>query len=296
MSGIMNAAANKSSPIGRLFPVLLVLAGLIGLYYLYQYLFGPKSTNAYTLISGTQSANIDPSKPITITSDKLPIIYEGGEFTISTWIYVTNWSYRTGFNKSIISVGGPNFDTIRVYLGGNKPKLSVRLQTKDMSGAMNAVPSGATAINVNLGATKSQVPVESLDKGTQNATFGILQTDSGLLDGSPLCDLPEIDLQRWVCITVSVNGRTVDVYMDGKLARSCVLPSFFKVDAGGYSANLLAYGGFGGQIATTTMYDSALNPEVVYKNYMAGPQPITNIGQWFSSFFAPGVSVSLTTK
>ena len=292
----MNAAANKSSPIGRLVPVLLVLAGLIGLYYLYQYLFGPKSTNAYTLISGTQSANIDPSKPITITSDKLPIIYEGGEFTISTWIYVTNWSYRTGFNKSIVSVGGPNFDTIRVYLGGNKPKLSVRLQTKDMSGAMNAVPSGATAINVNLGATKSQVPVESLDKGTQNATFGILQTDSGLLDGSPLCDLPEIDLQRWVCITVSVNGRTVDVYMDGKLARSCVLPSFFKVDAGGYSANLLAYGGFGGQIATTTMYDSALNPEVVYKNYMAGPQPITNIGQWFSSFFAPGVSISVTTK
>lgn len=296
MSGIMNAAANKSSPIGRLVPMLLVLAGLIGLYYLYQYLFGPKSTNAYTLISGTQSANIDPSKPITITSDKLPIIYEGGEFTISTWIYVTNWSYRTGFNKSIISVGGPNFDTIRVYLGGNKPKLSVRLQTKDMSGAMNAVPSGATAINVNLGATKSQVPVESLDKGTQNATFGILQTDSGLLDGSPLCDLPEIDLQRWVNITVSVNGRTVDVYMDGKLARSCVLPSFFKVDAGGYSANLLAYGGFGGQIATTTMYDSALNPEVVYKNYMAGPQPITNIGQWFSSFFAPGVSISVTTK
>jgi len=296
MSGIMNAASNKSSPIGRLVPVLLVLAGLIGLYYLYQYLFGPKSTNAYTLISGTQSANIDPSKPITITSDKLPIIYEGGEFTISTWIYVTNWSYRTGFNKSIVSVGGPNFDTIRVYLGGNKPKLSVRLQTKDMSGAMNAVPSGATAINVNLGATKSQVPVESLDKGTQNATFGILQTDSGLLDGSPLCDLPEIDLQRWVCITVSVNGRTVDVYMDGKLARSCVLPSFFKVDAGGYSANLLAYGGFGGQIATTTMYDSALNPEVVYKNYMAGPQPITNIGQWFSSFFAPGVSVSVSTK
>uniref|UniRef100_A0A6C0DUQ8 Lectin/glucanase superfamily protein n=1 Tax=viral metagenome TaxID=1070528 RepID=A0A6C0DUQ8_9ZZZZ len=296
MSGIMNAAANKSSPIGRLVPMLLVLAGLIGLYYLYQYLFGPKSTNAYTLISGTQNANIDPSKPITITSDKLPIIYEGGEFTISTWIYVTNWSYRTGFNKSIISVGGPNFDTIRVYLGGNKPKLSVRLQTKDMSGAMNAVPSGATAINVNLGATKSQVPVESLDKGTQNATFGILQTDSGLLDGSPLCDLPEIDLQRWVNITVSVNGRTVDVYMDGKLARSCVLPSFFKVDAGGYSANLLAYGGFGGQIATTTMYDSALNPEVVYKNYMAGPQPITNIGQWFSSFFAPGVSISVTTK
>lgn len=295
----MNTAAN-SSPVGRVVPVLLVFAGLVGLYYLYQYLFGPKSTNTYTLISATQNAHIDPSKPITITSDKLPVIYEGGEFSISTWIYITNWSYRTGFNKSIISVGGPNFDTIRIYLGGNKPKLSVRLQTKDASGTMNTVPSGATAINVNIGASNitsnSQVPIESLDKGTQNATFSILQTDSGLLDGSPLCDLPEIDLQRWVNITVSVNGRTVDVYMDGKLARSCVLPSFYKVDAGGYSANLLAYGGFGGQISTTTMYDSALNPETVYKNYMAGPEPITNIGQWFSSFFAPGVNVSITSK
>ncbi len=44
------------------------------------------------------------------------------------------------------------------------------------------------------------------------------------------------------------------------------------------------------------MYDAALNPEAVYKNYMAGPEPITNIGQWFSSFFAPGVSISVKSK
>jgi len=296
----MNATANNSSPIGRMIPVLIVFAGLIGLYYLYQYLFGPKSTNAFALISGKQNANIDPSKPITITSNNLATLYEGGEFTISTWIYITNWSYRAGFNKPILSIGGPNFDTIRMYLGGVKPKLSVRFQTKDASGINNSVPTGANAMNISIGSSQasqaSQVPTESLDKATMNATFGILQTDSGLLDSSPLCDLPELDLQRWVCVTVAANGKTVDVYMDGKLARSCVLPSFFKVDAGGYSANLLAYGGFGGQIATTTMYDTALNPEEVYKNYMAGPEPITSIGQLFSTFFSPGVSVSIKSK
>lgn len=290
-------AANNSSPVGRLIPVLLVFFGLIGLYYLYQYLFGPKSTNAYSLISKTQAANVDPSQPIIVTSDKLATLYEGGEFTVSTWIYITNWSYRAGMNKSILTIGGPNFDTIRIYLGGTKPTLNVRLQTKDSSGTQNAIPTGASA-SANLGATPmgSQVPVESLEKATQNAVFNILQTDSGLLDSSPLCDLPAVDLQRWINITVAVNGKTVDVYMDGKLARSCVLPSFFKVDAGGYSAYLLSYGGFGGQIANTTMYDAALNPEQVYKNYMAGPEPITNIGQWFSSFFSPGVSVQVTTK
>jgi hypothetical protein len=303
----MNASNNSSSPVGRIIPVLLIFAGLVGLYYLYQYLFGPQSVSSYILVSQSQSANIDPAKPITITSDKLPNIYEGGEFTVSTWVYITNWSYRAGFNKSILSVGGPNFDTIRIYLGGNTPKLSVRLQTKDASGVNNTIPTGATSgaptggapMGAGAGASlgsNTQVTSDSLDKGTMNATFGILQTDSGMLDSSPLCDLPEVDLQRWVNITVAVNGKTVDVYLDGKLSRSCVLPSFFKVDAGGYSANLLAYGGFGGQIATTTMYDAALNPEQVYKNYMAGPLPITNIGQWFASFFSPGVSVSVSTK
>lgn len=298
--------AANSSPVGRIIPVIIIVIGLIALYYLYQYLFGPKGTNAYTLISKTQSALVDPSKPIIITSDKLPNIYEGGEFTISTWIYVNNWSYRQGFNKSIISIGGPNFDTIRVYLGGTKPSLSVRLQTRDVSGVNNAVPTGASASSSTAGSgamnpnatplnSSAQAPSESLAKATQNATFNILQTDSGLLDSSPLCDLPEIDLQRWVCITVAVNGKTVDVYYDGKLARSCVIPSLFKVDSGGYSAYLLAYGGFGGELSTTTMYDAALNPEQVYKNYMAGPQPITNFVSWLWSFFTPGVKISVSS-
>lgn len=277
-------ASNSSSPLGKLIPVLLVFAGLVGLYYLYQYLFGPKASNSFSLISGSQKAHNDPSKPLTITEDKLPQLYEGGEFTISTWIYIHNWSYRTGFNKSILNIGGPNFDTIRVYLGGNKPSLHVRLQTREKGGVLSSVPTNS-----------NQAPSESLDKTTQNATFNILQTGSGLLDGSPLCDLPDIDIQRWVNITIAVNSKTVDVYLDGKLSRSCVLPSFYKVDVGGYSANLLAYGGFGGEIATTMMWDTALNPEAVYRNYMAGPVPITNIFSWLASFFAPGVNVSVST-
>ena len=286
----MEVANNSSSPVGKLIPILIVFFGILGLYYLYQYLFGLKTANSYTLLSGTQNASVDPSQPIVVTSDKLPALYEGGEFTISTWIYINNWSYRAGLNKSIMNIGGPNFDTIRMYLGGNKPTLSVRLQTRDKHNTSSTVPSNSS------NQTQTQVPIESLDKGTQNAVFNILQTDSGLLDSSPLCDLPEIELQRWVNITIAVNGKTVDVYMDGRLARSCVLPSFYKVDAGGYSAYLLAYGGFGGQISTTTMYDVALNPEQVYKNYMAGPEPATGIWQWFSSTFAPGVSVSVKTS
>jgi hypothetical protein len=281
---------NSSSPIARLIPVLIFFAGLLGLYYLYQYLFGATTGNRYNLLTTTQSATVDSTKPITITSDKLPTIFEGGEFTVSTWIYVNNWSYRSGFNKSIINVGGPNFDTIRIYLGGNKPKVSVRLHSREKSGTntVSATPSTASA------PTPSTAQGESLDKAMLNGTFNVLQTDSGLLDSSPICDLPEINLQRWVNIVVAVNGKTVDSYLDGKLVRSCVLPNNFKVDAGGYSANILSYGGFGGQIANTSMFDAALNPEAIYKNYMAGPEPITTIVGWFAHFFEPRISNTIT--
>jgi len=247
----MSSANN--SPVMSMIPYLIVFLGLIGLYYLYQYLFGSHTGNAFPLLTANQSAITDPSAPIIIASTQLPGLFEGGEFTISSWIYVNNWSYHVNMNKPIVLIGGPNFDTLRMYIGATKPTLKVRFHTKDTS------------------TTTTSTNTEALPKATRNAIFNTPQTDSGLLDVSTICDLPEIDLQRWVNLTVAVNGRTVDVYVDGKLARSCVLPANFKVDSGGYSAALLPFGGFGGQISTTTMYDAALNPEAVYKNYMVGP-------------------------
>jgi len=281
----MDNQNNSGSPVARLIPVIIFAVGLMGIYYLFQFLFGPKTANQYVLLSETKPADVDPSKPIMVTSDQLPSLYEGGEFTVSTWIYVSNWNHRAGRNKSIFRLGGPSFDTIRIYLGGRKPKVHVRIQTKEVGSALQVVPSNPNQPNE-----------ESLTATTLQTVFDSIQTDSGLLDSSPMCDLPEIDLQRWVNLTVTVNGRTVDVYMDGKLARSCVLPSFYKVDAGGQSAYLLSYGGFGGQIAFTSMYDSALNPEAVYKNYIAGPEPITSFGDWFRSMFKFGINVSVNSK
>ena len=243
--------ANNSSPVLRMIPYLIFFAGLIGLYYLYQYLFGAQTGNSFPLLTVNRSAIVDSAAPITISSKDLPGIFEGGEFTISTWFYVSNWSHRMNMNKAILIIGGPNFDTIRIYLGATKPTLKVRFHTKE------------------TGTGGSQT--EALPKATRNVVFTTTQTDSGLLDVSTICDLPEVDLQRWVNLTVAVNGKTVDMYLDGKLSRSCVLPASFKVDSGGYSAVLLPFGGFGGQMSTTMMYDAALNPESVYKNYMLGP-------------------------
>jgi hypothetical protein len=274
-------ANNSSSPGAQIIPILILVAALIGLYYLYQYLFGPKTNNSYPLITKKQDAHVDPA--ITIGSDKLPPLFEGGEFTVSTWIYIGDWSYQGGYYKHLLSIGGASFQTITIYLGARKPQLAVRLHY-----ASDQYLGAAATKDPSVGSSSDQ---KSFFRPTNQAPM-----DSGLLDGQPMCDLPEIDLQRWVNLTVAVNGRTVDVYLDGKLSRSCVLPAPFNVDSNGYSAKLLNYGGFGGKISSTTMYDSALNPEMVYKNYMAGPEPITSFTDWISSFFAPGVSISVSSN
>ena len=293
----MESNGNNSSPIARMIPVFIIFLGLLGLYYLYQYLFGPKVNNSYTLIGATQNAQVD--KDITFTSTQLAPLYEGGEFTISTWIYISNWSHRAGLNKSIIRIGGNSFDTIRVYLGANTPKLYVRLHTREkdtVSGAGSVTPpatGSTTGSTASAAVPTTSLQPEDLGVGTRDTLFTNRQTESGLLDNMHTCDIPELSLQRWVNISIAVNGKTVDVYIDGKLSRSCVLSTPFKVDAG-YNASLLGYGGFGGQISTTMMYDTALNPEEVYKNYMAGPEPITSLSGLFSSFFAPNVSITIS--
>lgn len=273
-----NSNNSSNSPIVKMIPVLVIFAGLLGLYYLYQYLFGPKMNNAYQLITATQDANVPVDKPIKFQPTALAPLYEGGEFTISTWIYIANWSLLPGQNKSIITIGGTNvatsFDTIRIYLGAYTPKLYVKLDTHDSNST-----GSVTGPTLNKLPFSTRTPVFTGPSAVDTAD-------------SDICNIPELPMQRWVNISVAVNAKVVDVYVDGKLSRSCVLPSTFKVDPSGYEAILLGYGGFGGKISTTTMYDIALNPEMVYKNYMAGPEPITSIGGWFSSFFEPIRSMS----
>lgn len=275
-------SSNNSSPIVKMIPVLVIFAGLLGLYYLYKYLFGPKMNNVYPLITATQDANTNTA--ITFPPTALAPLYEGGEFTISTWIYIANWNVpESGKNKHILNIGGKDpangFSTILMYLGAFSPILFIKLDTHENSAG------GADALAGGARDSLSNSMIATLFSSSQPASI-----DASL--GSDMCNIPEIPMQRWVNISVAVNAKVVDVYIDGKLSRSCVLPASFKVDPSGYTATLLDKGGFGGKISTTSMYDVALNPEMVYKNYMAGPEPITSVSAWASSFFAPSPSMS----
>lgn len=96
------------------------------------------------------------------------------------------------------------------------------------------------------------------------------------------CTIKNIKLQKWVNITISVYGNTVDMYLDGKLVRTCVLTSlpttaFATTDqlhvGGGYvstSAPSWGNGDLRGYISNVVYKSDYFTPEEAWTIYSAG--------------------------
>ena len=83
------------------------------------------------------------------------------------------------------------------------------------------------------------------------------------------CIVDNIPLQRWVNITISVNGRTMDTYLNGKLVRTCVLPGVVKT-SGTAPINITPDGGFAGWTSNIRYYANSINPQQAWNIYTEG--------------------------
>ena len=95
-------------------------------------------------------------------------------------------------------------------------------------------------------------------------------SSSQIIDASSQCDVVQLPIQRWVHVAVTLWNRTADVYINGKLNRSCILENVPKIN---YKHNLyvLQNGGFNGKLAQLRYYNRALNATEVYSQYSKGP-------------------------
>lgn len=245
--------------------IALLIIGGVFLYYVYKFFFDQDDTETKTITTTAIKANPATSPK----AYEIPAVYEGGEYSITFWTYVTAYKDTLGKAKHILELApntttGTPMSTLVVGLGPFNNKLMVRVNT-NAPGA------------------------EKLTKANVDAIFQPKTMNPGQLlgDTMPICDLPEVELQRWVCFGIVLNGRTVDVYLDGKLARSCVLPSFYTVDTNGVSLKLLQYGGFDGFLSQVVVYNQALNPDQMYRIYMKGPSDMIATGflGWIASIF-----------
>jgi hypothetical protein len=271
----MNSVEQRLPGAGLVGTIVFPILALVALYYLYKWLFGPSGLEGKQVLNSIKDAR--PDKPYITTAADLPAIYEGGEYCVNAWIYVNDYSIRRGLNKHVFSLGGSSFLTVAVFLGPYKNTLSVRV---------NTVGNGDTTKTASA-SPSPQDASDDLSMKNVGPLFTSLQTDSGLLTGSRPCDIPSVDMQKWIQVTVCLNGKTVDVYMDGKLARSCILPAMYKVDKSNMALRICEYNGFGGFVSNVSAYNYALNPEQIWRLYMAGPGSQYGIMDYLKSLFDP---------
>lgn len=104
-----------------------------------------------------------------------------------------------------------------------------------------------------------------------------------LSGNSTPCTIRNVQLQKWINLTMSVYGNTVDLYLDGKLVRTCILqtmpPSLSSTDdlfiGGGYnldSSNRVSPqdGDLEGFISNVVYKSDYIAPEEAWNIYSQG--------------------------
>jgi len=223
----------------------------------------------------------DGKKIQTIKADDLKNSNNSSNFTYSMWIFVDDWNYNFGKEKTVLD----RANSPTVVLGDKPNTLKVKMNYYDSSKSA-PTPSGQDPTQ------KNQATLDACESCKKGYTCACNDCDNGIPDGGMTdaqkaaakaaaleaaaaasslntCLIENIPIQKWVNIIVSLYGLTLDVYLDGKLVRTCVMPGVPQVNNAA-DINVTSNGGFSGWTTTFKYWSDASNPQEAYNIYKAG--------------------------
>jgi len=261
---ITQSQKDSAAKIGKILVLIIVILLVLWLCYLTWYRYNQRKNSEPMLISSPQ----DATQQLTIQSSTLPTTTNGSEYAYSFWIYVSDWTYAFGRAKAVLWRGDASCSTANpsIWLYPKENKLMVRCESYSYN-------------------------PQSGQYSNPNGSMNPLQNPS-LLGSNKPCDIENIPLQRWVHVCVSLWNRTLDVYINGKLTRSCVLDGVAKLNNG--NVYTTGAGGYQGYISRLQYFNHAVNPDKVYSLYKKGP---FSANWWWQSVkgSVPQVHCSATT-
>ncbi len=223
---------------------------------LLRYLFTDPST-LQNIQDGKTSTTISASSLATNGSN-----VPSSNFSYSVWFYINNWNYRYGEQKVIFGrMGAPSAKG---------------------SGSVNGINGLDPCPAVVLGAVENNISVSlgcypgANQQPTTPGGNTVIHT----------CSVANVPIQKWVNLIVSVYGRSMDLYIDGKLVRTCLLPGVASVNN---AANIYVtpMGGFDGWTSKLQYFPNSMNPQEAWNIYTQG------YSSWSSMFSSYQLQVSL---
>ena len=217
--------------------IVIVLVLIISV--LIFYVFNSKKS-----LSNTVGATTMQTIPATsLATNNNPV-----NFAYSIWFFVNDWQYNYGSNKIIF-------------------------------GRMSSSLSSETNLELSDFQNNSPCPVVLLGDYPNDLLILLDQTPS-TGSGSTLPDpvvVTNVPLQKWVHLVISVYGKTMDTYIDGKLVRTTVMAGTANVD-NTESVYITPCGGFNGWTSNLQYFATPLNPQQVWSMYQQGYS-----GSWMST-------------
>ena len=171
-------------------------------------------------------APVDGKSKTVIPAGEIPI-GTGADYGLQYWMYISDWDYRFGQDKEILKRVASNNPSIvgpRIFLAPSENTLHVRI---------SLYPSNSDAA--------------SAEPGTSST------------GDSFTCSVENVPLQSWFAVSVTVFQRNLDIYINGRLVKSCVLPGIPKPALG--DVILADNGGFSGSICNVNGYGTMLQPD-----------------------------------
>jgi hypothetical protein len=111
---------------------------------------------------------------------------------------------------------------------------------------------------------------KDFDSYTKSNSMNPYKLGSAYFNPNNDCDLLELPLQRWSHIGISLWNRTTDIYLNGKLVRSCILKNVPKIPQGD-PLYICQDGGFDGKFSQLRYFNRALNADEMFKLFTKGP-------------------------
>jgi len=235
--------------------ILLIVIILVILYYIIKYFWSSTSVLISTVSDATVLQTITASSLMQSTTSN-----SASNFSYSIWIYITDWSYNYGQEKIIFARSGDS-------------SVSTVTSSSSVTSPCPLLMLGSSDNNLIVSQEVYNTTSSSSTNTSSTTTF--------------TCGISNIPIQKWVNILVSVYGRSMDLYLDGKLVRTCVMPGTAKVSAT-TPVYLTPDGGFSGYISKFEYWNTATTPQTAWNIYSKG---YTNNWSLFSNNYSVEVSL-----
>ena len=223
--------------------VLLFVIIIVLLYIVIKYVV--KDVNTLSgLVSGQTMQKIEASSLASSSSAGAT-----SNYTYSIWFYIDDWNVKYGEPKVI-------FGRMASEVDKKQPCPLVTLAPLENN----------LIVSLAIYPGMDSAPISTTDTTTTSTDVSSSDADSISIHR---CMVANVPIQKWVNVLISTYGRSLDIYIDGKLVRTCVLPGVARIESS-TPVYITPNGGFSGWTAKFQYWPESCDPQKAWNIYKAG--------------------------